>query len=101
MPKALIIPLLISTLLTACANIPELEDAVSPAVQNSRFPELIDQNVILAEADAGQEESLATSETLVERAEDLQSRAAKLRQDPLIDASTKQRMEEALLRPPT
>lgn len=59
MPKALIIPILASALLVGCADIPELDDSVSLAARNASFPNLIDQNGIVAEADAGQEESLA------------------------------------------
>ncbi|MEL6463474.1 MAG: hypothetical protein AAFQ58_00780 [Pseudomonadota bacterium] len=82
--------------LTACTQFPELDDTVSPAVQDAAFPALVPLEPLLAGATPVVSDPIATTDALQTRVSALRARARALQQRPIVDPATRARMRERL-----
>lgn len=97
MPRILILLSVSAALLSACINMPDLDDAVSEQARSGRYPKLAQLEGVEDAAFEGAEVTEKASASLKSRAERLRKRATKLRR-PIIDRRTKNRMAAALKR---
>ena len=82
--------------LAACTQFPELEDTVSPSVQEADFPALLPLEPLMATATPVVSDPVETTQTLERRVAALRARARALQRRDIIGAATRARMRARL-----
>lgn len=95
MQRILILFFCLACFLGACANIPELDGKISDSARKLGYPDLIQLDGVEASANEGFDTTQATAKSMKQRLKDLRKRARALRK-PVVDRSTRRRMETAL-----
>ena len=81
--------------LTACTQIPELDQAVPESVRKADFPKLVALDTSLTASTLPQDESEKIAQAMAARRDQLNRRAERLNK-PVIDSQTKTRMEDGV-----
>ena len=82
--------------LAACTQFPELEDTVSPSVQNAKFPKLLPLEPLMADTAPIVSDPVETTQALERRVAALRARARALQRRDIIGAATRARMRARL-----
>ncbi|MEM8653999.1 MAG: hypothetical protein AAGF36_04575 [Pseudomonadota bacterium] len=82
--------------LAACTQFPELDETLSPGVENADFPALVPIEPLLAGAAPVVSDPVATTEALEARVDALRARARALQRRAIVDPATRARMRERL-----
>lgn len=90
------IPSLLAVLILGCSGPPDIGSHMSDAAQRTDYPSILPLDALLASR-PDTSAAVAFAAPLANRASALRARAAGLR-GPIIDASTKSRMNDALAR---
>lgn len=98
MPRLLPSLFLCASLMAGCSEFPALDNAVSASARHADYPGLLPLDQVAADS-AGAEATQAAIKGLAGRAAALRARAARLR-GPVIDDTTRARLQAALARHP-
>ena len=82
--------------LAACADPPDLDDSVDPALEQADYPDLVPIEQILGNTQPDPEADAETADRLEARAAGLQSRARQLQRQDGIDADTRRRLNSSI-----
>lgn len=89
--KSLLIGALVG-LLAACADPPELDSRIDPALEQASYPDLVPVDQLLGPNAPDPEADVRTADRLESRAAALQSRARQLQRQEAVDAETRRRL---------
>lgn len=82
-------------LLAGCADIPDLDDRLTPAAKAAPYPALVPVEPLLAETEQARQIDEDTAPDLQSRVASLRARAARLRRG-VVDRGTRQRMDSGV-----
>lgn len=83
---------------SACTQVPELNERVSPRLKNADYPALVPLEPTLGPPVAPEEEAEKVTEQLAARRDNLQRRA-QLLQKPVVTENDRDRLDESIPRP--